>query len=400
VTHESRHNTTSQAALLARKWPLFWSSNLLPGSGDLDDCCAACPQASYALREGRWKLLAWRGWFGCDVSVIRHFTNSSIQKVELYDLDADPGERADLSLQEPTRVLRMRKLLDAVRRENVRVAPTWNLDCSLPAGIPLKHPAHAPPSLLGMCRCLSTRQTVAQCGGSKQRPCGHDDLQKLRASGMHSARSAFPAPLLVVERMDLDPFLAAQQAAVISQLHLRKGTRVLDGRVSTGQGTASSISWYELCAASIPAQHVADLHARTAFAVEAWIARAHARLTRELDASKADSGEAEMPGVLLLTVAHSDLFQTTCPDLLLEGGDIANSAPALWPGDMHAARSSSPDLNLCSAAARAERLPPLAEALASATSRIASAQVALPLVEGSTTAHMRQVLCGPSSTPR
>ncbi|KAJ1616025.1 hypothetical protein T492DRAFT_1115390 [Pavlovales sp. CCMP2436] len=132
--------------------------------------------------------------------------------------------------------------------------------------------------------------------------------------------------------------------------------------------------------------------ARTAFAVEAWIARAHARLARVLDLSKAYRVEAKMPGVLLLTVAHSDLLQTSCPDLPLAtiwmfiicdnvdterplaDGDSVDAAPALWPGDVHAARSSSPDLNLCSAAARAERLPPLAEALASATSRIAFAQ--------------------------
>jgi hypothetical protein len=66
--------------------------------------------------------------------VVEHLSNASVLKVELYDMDADPGERTDVSPEQPTRVAHMRSLLDRVRRETVRVPPPWNLDCVLPNG--------------------------------------------------------------------------------------------------------------------------------------------------------------------------------------------------------------------------------------------------------------------------
>ena len=71
---------------------LFWHFPHYHGSGN---------RPSGAVRVGQWKLLEW-------------FEDGA---VELYDLQADPGERVDLSTAEPERARELLDRLRAWRRE-------------------------------------------------------------------------------------------------------------------------------------------------------------------------------------------------------------------------------------------------------------------------------------------
>jgi arylsulfatase A-like enzyme len=62
------------------------------------------------VREGKWKLIVWR-------------ENGA---VELFDLEADPGERNDLANTQPDVVSRLRSKLGKWRKEVGAKAPTPN----------------------------------------------------------------------------------------------------------------------------------------------------------------------------------------------------------------------------------------------------------------------------------
>jgi arylsulfatase A len=51
-----------------------------------------------AMRDGKWKL-------------VEHYDDERDERVELFDLDADVGERRDLSASDPARTAAMRKQL-------------------------------------------------------------------------------------------------------------------------------------------------------------------------------------------------------------------------------------------------------------------------------------------------
>ena len=53
-----------------------------------------------ALIDGRYKLVSWSG------------------RIELYDLEADPGETRNIAAEEPERVERMLARIEQIRAEN------------------------------------------------------------------------------------------------------------------------------------------------------------------------------------------------------------------------------------------------------------------------------------------
>ncbi len=63
-----------------------------------------------AIRQGRWKLI--------------HYYEDD--RVELYDLQSDPGEASDLSVTQPQRAKEMRDKLDQWRLTMGANAPSAN----------------------------------------------------------------------------------------------------------------------------------------------------------------------------------------------------------------------------------------------------------------------------------
>ena len=74
--------------------PMFWHSSLgrPPQTGD---------SRSSAVIDGDWKLIQWYS-----------LTDESIERVELFNLVADPGERQDLSRQQPQKVDELQAMLN------------------------------------------------------------------------------------------------------------------------------------------------------------------------------------------------------------------------------------------------------------------------------------------------
>jgi arylsulfatase A-like enzyme len=64
----------------------------------------------FSLREGQWKLVAWRGSGGYSDNQKNAYKD--LPEAQLYDLSADPAEKNNLAGAHPDRVLRMRAALE------------------------------------------------------------------------------------------------------------------------------------------------------------------------------------------------------------------------------------------------------------------------------------------------
>src|SRR5436309_1426067 len=103
---------TGKAVAVDRKVPLYWRLNMAPPQENLH----------LALREGDRKLLASQDF--------KHF--------ELYNLKADPWEKADLKGTETERFDRIRRRLEALNAEIEKEGPDWWKRLSPNGGGPLK----------------------------------------------------------------------------------------------------------------------------------------------------------------------------------------------------------------------------------------------------------------------
>jgi arylsulfatase A-like enzyme len=103
---------TGKAAAVDRKVPLYWRLGMAPPKENLH----------VAMRDGDWKLLA-----------SQDFTN-----FELYNLKADPQEKADLKAKEPDRFAAMRDRLGALNAEVEKEGPDWWKRLSPNGGGPVK----------------------------------------------------------------------------------------------------------------------------------------------------------------------------------------------------------------------------------------------------------------------
>jgi arylsulfatase A len=100
---------------IARPHPLYWG--MWCGTGGVQ----------YALREGRWKVLAGtepllRG------SVREHIAKATFTHYELYDLSADPGESRDLAASQPEELARLSAALRELHAAVIADAPEGGLD--------------------------------------------------------------------------------------------------------------------------------------------------------------------------------------------------------------------------------------------------------------------------------
>ncbi|MDG2122841.1 MAG: sulfatase-like hydrolase/transferase, partial [Verrucomicrobiales bacterium] len=70
---------------------------------------------SFAVREGKWKLCECPGSGGWSAPRPGKATKG-LPAVQLFDLEADPGETANLAVEKPEVVARLRKVLEAIKR--------------------------------------------------------------------------------------------------------------------------------------------------------------------------------------------------------------------------------------------------------------------------------------------
>jgi arylsulfatase A len=103
---------TGKAATVERKMPLYWRLNMAPAKENLH----------LALRDGDWKLLASQDF--------THF--------ELYNLKADPHEKADLKAKEAERFGALRKTLAKLNAAIEQEGPDWWKRLSPNGGGPVK----------------------------------------------------------------------------------------------------------------------------------------------------------------------------------------------------------------------------------------------------------------------
>jgi arylsulfatase A-like enzyme len=110
---EQHKDGTSFSALLKNpdaehaRAPLFWHYPHWGNQGGIP---------SSAIRDGKWKLIDFHWKKG----------------IELYDLEADPGELRNLAASEPDRVSALKAKLDAMRKETAALMPTPNPAAKLP----------------------------------------------------------------------------------------------------------------------------------------------------------------------------------------------------------------------------------------------------------------------------
>jgi len=148
------------APALRRPWPLVWTSHQLPGNGHRDDRCMLCDNARYAIRIGRWKLLAWAEPYGCEVPPMRYITDAPLldADVQLYDVDADLAESVDLARERRDVAARLLRELKRTRAAIQAIGPRWDLSCLLPTG-PFGETIVYKPAQRGYCRCARRNAT-------------------------------------------------------------------------------------------------------------------------------------------------------------------------------------------------------------------------------------------------
>ncbi|KAG8466771.1 hypothetical protein KFE25_008150 [Diacronema lutheri] len=156
----SQRENSSRA--LSRPFPLFWSTHLIAGNGRKDGVCARCDIARYAIRVGRWKLLAWTEPYDCRVRPMDYIIRARLldEQMRLFDLRDDPTESRDLARIQPGRAAQLRQELVRTRAAVQAVGPTWDLSCQLPTGrrgvrVGIK------PALTGLCHCKATSASGA-----------------------------------------------------------------------------------------------------------------------------------------------------------------------------------------------------------------------------------------------
>lgn len=172
---------------LTRPFPLYWSSHSLPGHGRVDDVCARCDVARYAVRSAQWKLIAYAVPYDCRTSPMQYITASKLldSKVQLFNLQNDPGEEIDLARVHAKQTSSLLRELLRTRTAVQAVGRKWDLDCQLPNGKPGTTIFNRP-ALTGLCRC-----TAANASGAT------NDERSAMASSQQRNRHA-PRPLLII----------------------------------------------------------------------------------------------------------------------------------------------------------------------------------------------------------
>ena len=95
---------------------LYWGTWAAPG------------RVQYALRRGRYKVLAGTAPLAAEQRVVEHVKTAPLARFELYDIESDPQEQRDLSTRDPERLDAMARELEARKRSATGDGPDWDLE--------------------------------------------------------------------------------------------------------------------------------------------------------------------------------------------------------------------------------------------------------------------------------
>lgn len=374
-------DSSSALTVLARPFPLYWSSHSLPGSARKDGYCSQCDIARYAIRVGDWKLIAWAEPYACRETPMDYITGAKLlaNGTRLYDLRADPAEAHDLASAQPERTAWLLRMLVRTRAAVQALGPRWNLDCQLPtgqSGVPI---VRRPP-LAGLCHCSvpnAMGRTIAE--------------RSAMADAIRLSRSA-PRPLLV-----LAPPLSGAEL-VLSALSAHPLVVGMDAELLSVESGATNASQRRGAAAS-PAPQLFGGKPLCAFEFPLQLgarANASARATQAV--------LVIMHGGLLLSSIKLDRQPAARARGMAARVSLRTSAEEVL-GPIHA--SGAPCFADAASAARAQRRhAPLATAMLALSARplvkalAAAGTIALQVVRRDRKAHWCELTAGVASAQR
>lgn len=183
-----------ERSALARPFPLFWTIHMLPGHGLRDDRCMICDNARYAMRIGRWKIIAWAEPYGCASEPMDFVVGAKLLEtdVHLYDLLADPEESEDRARAEPELAGRMLQELERTRAAVQGLGQRWDLSCLMPVGRP-GAPISFKPAQRGYCKCAHRNKTAPTIA------------ERAELAGQAARLLRAPRPLLILSPSPLLP---------------------------------------------------------------------------------------------------------------------------------------------------------------------------------------------------
>lgn len=265
---------------LSRPFPLYWTSHAIPGYARNDDACERCDCARYAIRVGRWKLIAWAEPYNCRPTPMDYITGAMLlaNGTQLYDLHADHAEEHDLASEQPERTAWMLRMLVRTRAAVQANGPRWDLNCQLPTGklgVTIYHRLQ----LKGMCHCM-------------KRDAKGSTIAERHALAIEIQRSRHPPrPLLIISPPHVGSAKVIQMALSVHPLVVGIDGELLNamGAKSVPDGSAvlpaqrarpAGVELFNgnpLCAFAFPAQLAARTNA-SARATQAVLAIRHGGL--------------------------------------------------------------------------------------------------------------------------